>query len=141
MAFYHPPDFYELHNRRRTKWQEIQELDYVGIFLYTAGLLIFLMGLSWGGVLEGLSETFQVFAPDLLGYRKSASPDIAYSTKRHVAVIESCAPERVEFIEEIDTSNPCGFGEHLRQRACGFAEVPAENHLKAGSHKLISPDT
>lgn len=51
MAFYHPPDFYELHNRRRTKWQEVQELDYIGIFLYTAGLLIFLMGLSWGGVL------------------------------------------------------------------------------------------
>ena len=51
MAFYHPPDFYELHNRRRTRWQEIQELDYVGVFLYTSGLVIFLLGLSWGGVI------------------------------------------------------------------------------------------
>lgn len=53
------------------------------------GGLIDAADLSWGGVLEGLSETFQVFAPDLLGYGKSASPDIAYSTKRHVAVVES----------------------------------------------------
>ena len=51
MAFYHPPDFYELHNRRRTRWQEIKELDYIGIFLYSGGLLLFLMGLSWGGIL------------------------------------------------------------------------------------------
>ncbi len=44
---------------------------------------------SWGGVLEPLAEHFRVFAPDLLGYGTSDAPEIAYSTKRHVAVIES----------------------------------------------------
>lgn len=44
---------------------------------------------SWGGVIEPLAEQFRVFAPDLLGYGDSDCPEIAYSTKRHVAVIES----------------------------------------------------
>jgi MFS family permease len=46
--FYHPPTF-ELLHERKTKRQLLKELDYVGIFLWTAGLTIFLMGISWGG--------------------------------------------------------------------------------------------
>jgi pimeloyl-ACP methyl ester carboxylesterase len=53
------------------------------------GGLIDAAHLSWGEVIEPLSEEFQVYAPDLLGYGKSATPDIAYSTKRHIATIES----------------------------------------------------
>lgn len=44
---------------------------------------------SWGAVIDPLAEHCRVFAPDLLGYGDSDRPDIAYSTKRHVAVIES----------------------------------------------------
>ncbi|MCL7416367.1 MAG: alpha/beta fold hydrolase [Halalkalicoccus sp.] len=44
---------------------------------------------SWGGVIEPLAEHCRVFAPDLLGYGDSDCPEIAYSTKRHVAVIGS----------------------------------------------------
>ncbi|KYH26302.1 proline iminopeptidase [Halalkalicoccus paucihalophilus] len=44
---------------------------------------------SWGAVIEPLAEHCRVFAPDLLGYGDSDCPEIAYSTKRHVAVIES----------------------------------------------------
>ncbi|KAH0831572.1 hypothetical protein AYO21_01776 [Fonsecaea monophora] len=47
--FYHPPDFEHLH-RNRSKLQELKEIDYVGIFLFTAGMLLFIMGLSWGVV-------------------------------------------------------------------------------------------
>lgn len=53
------------------------------------GGLIDAAHLSWGAVVEPLAEHYRVFAPDLLGYGDSDCPDIAYSTKRHVAVIES----------------------------------------------------
>ncbi|KAK3668757.1 hypothetical protein LTR22_000237 [Elasticomyces elasticus] len=48
--FYHPPSFDELH-QRRSKWEELRKIDFVGIVLFVAGLLLFLMGLSWGGSL------------------------------------------------------------------------------------------
>ncbi|MEM4781927.1 MAG: alpha/beta hydrolase [Halalkalicoccus sp.] len=44
---------------------------------------------SWGEVIGPLSDRFRVIAPDLLGYGKSDRPEIAYSTKRHVATTES----------------------------------------------------
>ncbi|KAF3354558.1 hypothetical protein VdG1_07348 [Verticillium dahliae VDG1] len=47
-CFYHPPTFHLLHERK-TKRQLMRELDYLGIFLWTAGLTLFLMGVSWGG--------------------------------------------------------------------------------------------
>ncbi|KXJ90410.1 fungal trichothecene efflux pump [Microdochium bolleyi] len=46
--FYHPPTF-ELLHERKTKRQLLKELDYVGIFLWTSGLTLFLMGVSLGG--------------------------------------------------------------------------------------------
>ncbi|KAK2043428.1 fungal trichothecene efflux pump [Colletotrichum somersetense] len=48
--FYHPPTFDLLHDRK-TKRELLKELDYVGIFLWTAGLTLLLMGVSWGGVM------------------------------------------------------------------------------------------
>ncbi|OLN91684.1 putative MFS-type transporter C16A3.17c 3 [Colletotrichum chlorophyti] len=48
--FYHPPTF-ELLHERKTKRQLLKELDYIGIFLWTAGLTLLLMGVSWGGVM------------------------------------------------------------------------------------------
>src|SRR5690348_12837568 len=50
VLFYYPPDFNHLH-RTRSRWQEVKSIDFVGIVLFTGGLLIFLMGLSWGGIL------------------------------------------------------------------------------------------
>ncbi|KAM0647539.1 hypothetical protein D7B24_005456 [Verticillium nonalfalfae] len=47
-CFYHPPTFNLLHERK-TKRQLMRELDYLGIFLWTAGLTLLLMGVSWGG--------------------------------------------------------------------------------------------
>ncbi|KAF2500435.1 fungal trichothecene efflux pump [Lophium mytilinum] len=48
-VFYHPPSFSQLHVHGKSKWQMFKELDFIGIFLYIAGLVIFLIGLSWGG--------------------------------------------------------------------------------------------
>jgi MFS family permease len=46
--FYYPPNFAMKHGPGR-KMQYLREFDYVGTFLATLGLLLFLMGLSWGG--------------------------------------------------------------------------------------------
>lgn len=66
--FYHPPKFEQLHERK-TKRQLLKQLDCkskplnpmisltdilrvdIGIFLWTAGLTLFLMGISWGGAI------------------------------------------------------------------------------------------
>ncbi|GAW11571.1 hypothetical protein ANO14919_009180 [Xylariales sp. No.14919] len=46
--FYHPPTFDLLHERK-TKGQILKQLDYVGSFLWIAGLTLFLIGISVGG--------------------------------------------------------------------------------------------
>ncbi|KAI0448870.1 fungal trichothecene efflux pump [Xylaria acuta] len=46
--FYHPPTFDLLHERK-TKRQILRQLDYVGTFLWIAGLTLFLIGISVGG--------------------------------------------------------------------------------------------
>ncbi|OAL29462.1 hypothetical protein AYO20_09199 [Fonsecaea nubica] len=47
---YHPPSFRQLHLDRSTR-RQLARQDFVGLFLFTGGLIIFLMGLSWGGIL------------------------------------------------------------------------------------------
>lgn len=32
-----------------SKWKLVAEMDYVGLFLFIAGCVLFLVGLSWGG--------------------------------------------------------------------------------------------
>lgn len=46
--FYCPPSFDQLHGNARTRMQEVKRVDWVGIFLMVAGLLLFLLGISWG---------------------------------------------------------------------------------------------
>lgn len=48
--FYHPPTFETKHAAdRKTKWQLVKEIDYVGLVLFTAGCLLLLLALNWGG--------------------------------------------------------------------------------------------
>ena len=49
--FYHPPTF-NMKHRRQSKMKFIKDFDYFGTFLVTLGLLLFLMGLSWGGAVH-----------------------------------------------------------------------------------------
>jgi hypothetical protein len=50
VVFYHPPVFEQLHTRT-SKRKVLKELDYLGMLLFVAGLVLFLIGLSWGGQL------------------------------------------------------------------------------------------
>lgn len=45
---YHPPQF-ELLHKNRSKWEQIKRMDFVGMILFTGGLVLFLIGLNWGG--------------------------------------------------------------------------------------------
>jgi MFS family permease len=49
---YHPPKYAQLNVDGKTKWQMFKELDFIGIFLFVAGCVIFLIGLSWGGTIH-----------------------------------------------------------------------------------------
>lgn len=46
---YHPPTYKQLHVQGKTKRQQMAELDYGGMFLFISGMVLFLIGLSWGG--------------------------------------------------------------------------------------------
>lgn len=48
-VFYYPPNYDQLHVGGKSKMQQLKTLDYGGIFLLTAGLVLFLIGLNWGG--------------------------------------------------------------------------------------------
>ncbi|KAK6369603.1 hypothetical protein LTS17_009509 [Exophiala oligosperma] len=45
--FYHPPTFHMKQTKSRI--EVVKSMDVVGIVLFTGGLVVFLMGLSWGG--------------------------------------------------------------------------------------------
>ncbi|KAF9893246.1 hypothetical protein FE257_011676 [Aspergillus nanangensis] len=48
-VFYFPPTFDEKQETRRTKTEAVRMFDYVGTFLFIAGLVLFQLGLLWGG--------------------------------------------------------------------------------------------
>lgn len=66
LFFYHPPDFEHLH-RNRTLMSEIRDLDIGGIFLFLAGAVLFLLGLSWGGQLYPWTSAY-VLATTITGF-------------------------------------------------------------------------
>jgi len=50
-CFYFPPTFEEVHSRdHRTIWQELKDFDFIGVILFTGGITVLLVGISWGGV-------------------------------------------------------------------------------------------
>jgi hypothetical protein len=65
-AFYFPPSRPQL-DFEKTRWQEAKELDYFGIFLYTTGLTVFLVGLSWAGSPAHPWDSASVIAPIVVG--------------------------------------------------------------------------
>ncbi|KAF2637624.1 MFS general substrate transporter [Massarina eburnea CBS 473.64] len=60
-VFYRPPSFETKHeDDGKSRWQLVKELDYVGLGLFTAGCLLLLLGLNWGGVTYPWSSTHVV---------------------------------------------------------------------------------
>nr|AAM48914.1 trichothecene efflux pump [Fusarium graminearum] len=49
VVWYHPPSFTQLHGKKARKRDELAKLDWIGIFLVTSGVSLFLLGVSWGG--------------------------------------------------------------------------------------------
>lgn len=47
--FYHPPTFKMKHGENASVVRYMKDFDYFGTVLYTAGLLVLMMGLNWGG--------------------------------------------------------------------------------------------
>lgn len=59
--FYYPPNFDIKHSRDKlTKMQIIKDFDYVGLILFSGGLLIFLLGLQWGGQLHPWNSSWVI---------------------------------------------------------------------------------
>ena len=48
--FYHPPTFHLLHQRVTAK-ELVLGFDWIGVFMFTGSLIIFIFGLNWGGTL------------------------------------------------------------------------------------------
>ncbi|KAG9943326.1 hypothetical protein KCU85_g8740, partial [Aureobasidium melanogenum] len=46
--FYHPMNQY-IHEEGKSGWYQVKHLDWVGLFLFSAGITVFLMGISFGG--------------------------------------------------------------------------------------------
>nr|APW30731.1 trichothecene efflux pump [Fusarium brasilicum] len=49
VVWYHPPSFRQLHGKKARKRNELAKLDWIGIFLVSVGVSLFLLGVSWGG--------------------------------------------------------------------------------------------
>ncbi|KAG5772916.1 hypothetical protein H9Q72_001095 [Fusarium xylarioides] len=47
--FYHPPSFVQLHGTSINRKAELATIDWVGTFLLVSGLVLFLLGIAWGG--------------------------------------------------------------------------------------------
>ncbi|KAH8601602.1 fungal trichothecene efflux pump [Bisporella sp. PMI_857] len=47
--FYFPPRYQQLHVGGKSIMRQLKTLDFIGIFLFSAGLVLFLIGLNWGG--------------------------------------------------------------------------------------------
>lgn len=61
--FYHPPTF-ELLHMDRSIWEQCKRQDAIGFVLFTGGLVLFLMALSWGGAVYAW-DSAHVVSPSL----------------------------------------------------------------------------
>ena len=64
--FYFPP-YRPSNDHEKSRLQQVRELDYIGIFLYTGGLTSILLGLSWGGQVDHPWRSASVIAPIVVG--------------------------------------------------------------------------
>jgi len=63
---YFPPTFNDKYKHKKTKREVIRNFDFIGLILLVGGLLIFLMGISWGGSLYPW-KSVHVIATILIG--------------------------------------------------------------------------
>ncbi|EXJ61054.1 hypothetical protein A1O7_05207 [Cladophialophora yegresii CBS 114405] len=66
ILFYYPPPRPQ-YDFQKSRWQQIKEVDYIGFLLYTGGLTIFLIGLTWAGTPGHAWKSASVIAPIIVG--------------------------------------------------------------------------
>ncbi|KAK6382759.1 hypothetical protein LTS17_003428 [Exophiala oligosperma] len=71
ICFYHPPSLREKQGAKQLV-ALLKELDYVGAFLFTAAIVLFLMGISWGGGLYAWKSA-QVITTIIIGFLVGAA--------------------------------------------------------------------
>lgn len=64
--FYWPPTYDHLHVNGKPQLEQIKTIDYVGVVLFSVGLGLFLIGISWGGSLYPWNSA-QVIATIVVG--------------------------------------------------------------------------
>lgn len=108
--FYHPPTYSQLHVQGKTRWQMTKDLDLVGIFLYVSGCILFIVGLSWGGV-QHPWDSAETLCPLLVGVVLMAlfvvygtsKPKISAFTCLTVSrglLLQGSAPDATEDVQE-----------------------------------------
>jgi hypothetical protein len=60
VLFYHPPSFKMKHGQNASVFTYVKNFDYAGTALYTGGLLVFMMGLNWGGSVYAWSSAYVI---------------------------------------------------------------------------------
>ncbi|KAJ9604531.1 hypothetical protein H2200_010644 [Cladophialophora chaetospira] len=66
ILFYHPPPRPQ-YDFEKSRLQQLKEIDYIGFLLYTGGLTIFLIGLTWAGTPGHAWKSASVIAPIVVG--------------------------------------------------------------------------
>lgn len=66
IVFYYPPPRPQ-YDFEKSRWQEIKEIDYIGFILFTAGLTIMLIGLTWAGSADHPWNSASTIAPIVVG--------------------------------------------------------------------------
>ena len=64
---YFPPSRPQ-HDESDSRWQQFLKLDWIALTLYTGGLSVFLLGLSWGGTAGHPWASASVITPIVLGF-------------------------------------------------------------------------
>lgn len=54
-------------HKRRTRVEQLKRVDFIGILLFMAGLILILLGLSWGGTMYSWSSA-HVIATIVIGF-------------------------------------------------------------------------
>jgi MFS family permease len=67
ILFYFPPTRPQ-HDFEKTRWQEFKEIDIIGCLIYTAGLTIPLVGLTWAGQPAHPWKSASTLGPIIVGF-------------------------------------------------------------------------
>lgn len=135
---YYPPSYRQLHEGKSMR-QQLKQLDYGGIFLFTGGLVSLVLGISWGGGLYPW-KSVGVILPIVLGvcvlvlfgfYGESERPP-------ELSVVANCVWDRgVHATHVSDCDHVHVQGPQVRiARRRGFRG----NHVFLLPHRHLSPD-